>query len=231
MAASPITSWQTEEEKVEAVTDFLFLDSKITADADCSHEIRRRLLLGRKSTTNLDSALKSKDITLPTKVCIVKSIVFPIVMYGMWELDHKEGWATKNWFYGTVVLEKTLENPLDIKEIKPVNPKGNQHWILIGRTDGRSNTLVIWCKQLTDWKRPWCWERLKAEEEDGRVWDGWIESSIQRTWSWTNSRKWSGTGRSGMLQSMGSQRIRHDLATEQQELLKSPTSKFSHTQR
>ena len=148
-----------------------------------------------------------------------------------WELDHKEHRMPKNWFYGTVVLEKTLENPLDIKEIKPVNPKGNQHWILIGRTDGRSNTLVIWCKQLTDWKRPWCWERLKAEEEDGRVWDGWIESSIQRTWSWTNSRKWSGTGRSGMLQSMGSQRIRHDLATEQQELLKSPTSKFSHTQR
>ena len=90
MAASPITSWQTEEEKVEAVTDFLFLDSKITADADCSHEIRRRLLLGRKSTTNLDSALKSKDITLPTKVCIVKAMIFPVVMY------RRENWTIKN---------------------------------------------------------------------------------------------------------------------------------------
>ena len=136
----------------------------------------------------------------------------------------------KNWCFWTVGLEKTLENPLDSKEIKPVNPKGNQHWILIGRIDGHSNTLVIWCKQLTGWKRPWCWERLKEEEEENRVWDGWIALPIQWAWSWANSRKWSGTGRSGMLQSMGSQRIRHDLATEQQELLKSPTSKFSHSE-
>ena len=148
----------------------------------------------------------------------------------MWELNHKEHRMPKNLCFWTVGLEKTLENPLDSKEIKPVNPKGNQHWILIGRTDGHSNTLVIWCKQLTDWKRPWCWERLKAEEEDNRAWDGWIALPIQWAWSWANSRKWSGTGRSGMLQSMGSQRIRHDLATEQQELLKSPTSKFSHSE-
>ena len=94
MASSAITSWQIEKEKVETVTDFIFLGSKITADGDCSHEIKRCLLLGRKVITNLDSILKNKDITLPTKVCLVKVIVFPIVMY-TYELDHKEGWVPK----------------------------------------------------------------------------------------------------------------------------------------
>ena len=89
MASGPITSWQIEGEKVEVVTDFLFLGSKITVDGDCSHEIRRQLLLGRKATTNLDSVLKSRDITLPTKVCIVKAVVFPVVMYSC------ESWTVK----------------------------------------------------------------------------------------------------------------------------------------
>ena len=90
MASSPITSWQIEGEKVEAVTDFIFLGSRITADGDCSHEIKRRLLLGRKAMTNLDRILKSRDITLPTKVRLVKAMVFPVVMYGCQELDYKE---------------------------------------------------------------------------------------------------------------------------------------------
>ena len=95
MALGPITSWQMEGEKVEAVTDFLFLGSKITVDGDCSHEIRR-LLLGRKVMTNLDNMLKSKDITLPTKVCIVKAMVFPVVMYRCESTVHKEGRASNN---------------------------------------------------------------------------------------------------------------------------------------
>ena len=95
MASSPITSWQIDGEAVETVTDFIFLGSKITADADCSHEIKRCLLLGRKVMTNLDSILKSKDIILPRKFCLVKAMVFPVVMDGC-ELDHKEGWAPKN---------------------------------------------------------------------------------------------------------------------------------------
>ena len=99
-----------------------FLGSKITEDGDCSHEIKRHLLLGRKAMTSLDRILKSRDITLLMKVCIVKALVFPVVMYRC-ELDHKEGWAPKNWCFWTVVLEKTLESPLDCKEIKPVNPK------------------------------------------------------------------------------------------------------------
>ena len=112
-------------QKVETVADFIFLSSKITADGNCSHEIRRRLLLGRKAMTNLDSLLKSRDVTLPTKVCLVKAMVFPVVMYEC-ELDYKESWALKSWCFWTVVLEKILESPLDYKDIQPVHPKGNQ---------------------------------------------------------------------------------------------------------
>ena len=119
-----------------------FLGSKITADGDCSHEIKRRLLLGRKAVTNLDSILKSRAVTLLTKACIVKAVVFPLVMYGMWELDHKEGWAPKNRCFQTVVLEMTLENPLDSREIQAVSPKGNQSWIFAGRTE--AETPILW---------------------------------------------------------------------------------------
>ena len=114
---------------------------KITADGDCSHEIRRCLLLGRKVMTNIDSILKIRDITLPTKVCIVKAMNFSSSHVWMWELDHKEGWALKNWCFWTVVLEKTLRSPLDSKEIKPVHPKGNHFWIFNGRTDAEAPIL------------------------------------------------------------------------------------------
>ena len=120
VAYGPITSWLIDEETMETVTDFVFMGSKITADGDCSHEMKRCLLLGRKAMTNLESILKSRDTILLTKVCTVKAMVFPIVQ--MWELDHKEGWVPKNWSFWTVVLEKTLETPLDSKEVKPVNP-------------------------------------------------------------------------------------------------------------
>ena len=108
---------------MERVIDFIFLHFKISTDGDWTHEIRRHLLLGRKAMTNLDSVLKTRDITLPTKDCIVKAMVFPVVHVWMWELDHKEGWALRDWCFWTVVLEKTLESPLNCKEIKPVNPK------------------------------------------------------------------------------------------------------------
>ena len=127
------------------MADFIFWGSKITADSDCSHEIKRHLLLGRKVMTNLDSVLKNRDIILPTNVRLVKPMVFP---YGsrvwMWELDYKESWAPKNWCFWTVALEKTLESPLDCKEIQPVHPKGNQSWIFIGRTDAEAETPVVW---------------------------------------------------------------------------------------
>ena len=172
--------------------------------------------------TNLDSILKSKDITLPTKVCPVKAMVFPVVMYG-WELDYKESWVLKNWWFWTVVLEKTLESPLDSKEIKPVSPKGNQPWIFIGRTDTEAEVPILWPPDGTSWftgKRPWCWERLKAGGEgDDRGWDSWLASSTLWTWVWVNSGSWQWTGSPGMLQSVGSQRVRHDLVTEQQQQL------------
>ena len=114
---------------METVTDSLFLGSKITADGDCSHEIKRYLLLGRKFMTKLDSILKSRDITLPSKVLLVKAMIFPVVMYRC------ESWSIKNWCFWIVVLEKTLESPLDCKEIQPVHPKGNPSWIFIWRTD------------------------------------------------------------------------------------------------
>ena len=124
MASGPITSWQIDWEKVEMVTDFILGGSKITADGDCSHEIKRRLLLGRKAMTNLDSRLKSRDITLPTKVRLVKAMVFPVVMCGC------ENWTIKKAEYRrTDAFElwswRRLEHPLDRKEIKLVNPKGN----------------------------------------------------------------------------------------------------------
>ena len=122
MASSPITSWEIDG---ETVSEFFWGGSKITTHVDCSHEIKRHLLLGRKVMTNLDSILKSRDITLPTKICLVKAMVFPAVRYGCESWDCEEGWEPKNWCFWTVVLEKTLESPLDCKEIQPVHPKGD----------------------------------------------------------------------------------------------------------
>ena len=125
---------------METVTDVIFLGSKVTAGGDCSHEIKRRLLLGRKVMANLDSILKSRDITLPTKVHLVKAMVFPVVMCGC------ESWTTKKAERRRidVVLEKTLESPLDCKEIQPVHPKENQSSIFIGRTDAEAKTPTLW---------------------------------------------------------------------------------------
>ena len=175
---------------------------------DCSHEIRKWLLLGRKTMTNLDSVLKSKDITLQTKIHIVKAI------YGlssshvwMWELGRKEGWAPKNWCFWTMVLENTLESPLDSKEIKPVNPKGNQPWIFIGRTDAEAEAQILWPPDVTrkligkdpHARKDWRQKKRVTEYENH-----WMASLIQWTWTWTKSGKWWGTG-TWMLQSMGSQ--------------------------
>ena len=128
--------FMANRETVETVT-FIFLDSKITADGDCSHEIKRRLLLRRKAMTNLDSILKIKDITFP-------SYGFSSSHVWMWKLDYKESWVLKNWCFWTVVLEKTPESPLVCKEIQLVHPKGNPPWIFIGRTDAEAGALILW---------------------------------------------------------------------------------------
>ena len=148
MASSPITSWQIYGEKMENSARLYFWGSKITADGDCSQEIKRRLLLGRKVMINLDSILKSRDIT---KVCIVKAMVFLVVI---WELDYKESWAPKNWCFWTVVLEKTVESPFGCKEIKPVHSYRksvlNIHW-KDWCWSWNSNNLATWCEELTHW--------------------------------------------------------------------------------
>ena len=143
MTYRPIASWQRDGETMETVRDFISLGSKITADGGWSHKIQRRLLLGRKVMTNTDSILKSRDTALPTRVHLSQGYGFSSSHVWMWELDYKENWAPKNWCFWTVVLEKTLEGPLDYKEIQPVHSKGNQSWLFIGRTDGEAETPIF----------------------------------------------------------------------------------------
>ena len=162
---------------MEAVTNFIFLGCKITVASEYSHETKRRLLFGRKAMTKLNRVKKKKKKTkqgikkqrchFDNKGPYSENYGFSSSHVQMWELDHKEGWAPKNWCFWTVVLEKTLESPLDCKEIKPANPKGNQPWIFTGRTDAEAEALATWCEEPTHWKRSWCWERLKAKTEEG----------------------------------------------------------------
>ena len=217
MASGPITSRQIDGETVETVADFIFLGSKITADGDHSNEIKRRLLLGRKVMTNLDSILKSRDITLPTTVHLVKATVFAVVMYGCdsWTIKKAEPqrinafelWCWKRLLRVSWTAKRSNQSIL--KEIRP----GCSLVGLILKL--KLQYLATWCKELTHLKRPWCWERLRAGGEgDDRGWDGWMLSSTQWTWVWVDSGSWWWTGRPGMLWFMGRQRVGHDWATE-----------------
>ena len=190
MASGPITSWQIDGETVETVSDFGFLGSKITADGDWSHEIKRHLLLGRKVMTNLDSIFKSRDITLPTKVRLIKAMVFPVVMYGCesWpvkkaecqRIDAFELWCWRGLL--RVPWTAKRSNQSILKEINPEYSLKDWCWRC------NSNTLATWCEEMTHWKRPWWWERLKAKGEGGsRGWDGWTASRTQWTWVLVNS--------------------------------------------
>ena len=145
MASGPITSWQIDG---ETVTDFIFLGSKFAADCDCSHEIKRRLHLGRNKPRQ---HIKKQEHYFADKGPPSQSYSFSSTLVWMWELDHKEGWALKDWCFWTVVLEKTLDGPLDCKKIQPVHPKGNQAWIFIGRTDAETETLILWPPDEKNW--------------------------------------------------------------------------------
>ena len=152
MASGTITSWEIDGETVETVSDFILEISKITADGDCSHEIKRCLLLGRKVMTNLDSIFKSRDITLPTKVCLIKAMVFPLVMYGCenWTVKKAEGRridAFELWCWRSLLRVP----PLDCKEIQPVHPKGDQSWVFIEKTDGEAETPILWPPDVKSW--------------------------------------------------------------------------------
>ena len=193
MASGPITSWQTDG---ETVAEFIFLGSKINADGDCSHEIKRHLFLGRKVMTNLDSILKSWDIALPTKVCLVK-IVFPVVMYGCesWTIKKDECWRIdafelRCWRRLLIVpWTARRSNQSILKEISPEYSLGGLMLKL---------KPILWPPDAKNWLtgRLWCRERLKAGGEgDDRGWDVWIASPTQWTWVLANSRRCWRTGK------------------------------------
>ena len=162
--------------------------------------------------TNLDSISKSRHY-FANKGPSTQSYGFSSSHLQIWELDYKENWPPKNWCFWTVVLEKTLESSLGCKKIQPIHPKGNQSWIFIGRTDVEAETPILWPPDAKSWPR--CWEWLKVGGEgDDRGWDDWMASLTQWTWVWVSSRSWWGTGKTDMLQSIGSQRVSHDWATE-----------------
>ena len=160
MASSIITSWQIDGKTVEIVADSIFWGSQITAGGDCSHEIKRHLLLGRKVMTNLDSILKSRDIV--NKGLSSQGYGFSCGHVWMWELDCKESWAQNNWCFWTVVLEKTLVSLLHCKEIQPGHPKGDQSWVFIGRAEVEAETPILW---LPDVKRWLIWKDPDAGKE------------------------------------------------------------------
>ena len=172
--------------KMETVTDFIFLGSKITADSACSHEIKRHLAPWKKSYDKPRQRIKKQRHHFANKGPSSQSYGFSRSHVWMLELDYKESWALKNWYFWTEMLENTLESPLDFKEIQPVCPKGDQSWVFTGRTDVETETpilLATWCEELTHLKRPWCWERLSAGVEgDNRGWDGWMASLTQWIW-------------------------------------------------
>ena len=190
--------------------------SKITADGDCSHEIKRWLLLGRKVMTNLDSILKSRDITLPTKARQVKAMVFPVVMYGCdsWTMKKAERWridAFELWCWRRLLRVPWTAKRSNQSILKETSAECSVEGLMLKL---KLQYFGTWSEELTHWKRPWCWERLKVGEGDNRGWDSWMASLTQWTWVWVNSRSWWWTGRPGMLQSMGLQRVGHDWATE-----------------
>ena len=150
---------------------FIFLGSKITVDGDCSHEMKRRLLLGRKVMTNLDSILKNRDFTLPTNV----RLGFSSGHVWMWELDYRESWVLKIWHFWSVVLEKTLESPWDCKEIQPVHPRGDQSWLFIGRTDVEAETPLLWPPDAQSWL---IWKDPDAGKDWGQEEKGTTEDDM-----------------------------------------------------
>ena len=200
MASGPITSWEIDGETVETVSDFILGGSKITADGDCSHEIKRRLLLRRKVMTNLDNILKSRDITLPKKVRLVKAMVFPLVMYGCesWTVKKAEHWridAFELWCW-----RRLLKSPLDCKEIQPVHSKRDQSWMFFGRTDAKAETPVLWPPHAKSWLtgkgsdagRDWGQEKKGTTKDEVAGWHQWLDG---RQFEWTPG---DGDGQGGL---------------------------------
>jgi len=214
MASGPITSWEINGETVETVSDFIFWGS---ADGDCSHEIKRRLLLGRKVMTNLDSIFKSRDITLPTKFRLVKAMVFPVVMCGCESWTVKKAERRRIDAFELWCWRRLLRVPCDCKEIQPVHSEGDQPWDFFGRNDAKAETPVLWPPHVKCWLigkdsdagRDWGWEEKGTTEDEMTGWHHCLDGCESE---WT-----PGVGdRQGGLACCDSwgHRIRHDWATE-----------------
>ena len=206
MASNPISSWQIGVKKLETVAHFIFLVSKITVDSDYSHKIERHLHLERTAMTNLDRVLKSKDITLSTKVHLVKAMIFPVVMYicERWtekKAEHRRIDVFQLWCWRRLLRVPWQQG--DQTSQSERKPTLNIHW-KNWCWSWSFNALATWCEEPTHWKRLWCWERLRTGGEgDDRGWDGWMASLTRWTWVWASSGSWWWTGKPGMLQSMG----------------------------
>ena len=214
MAHGLITPWQIGGETMETVTDFIW-GSKITADGDCSHEMNRHLLLGRKAMTNLDSILKSREISLLTKACLVKDMVFPVVMFGceIWTVkkaEHRRVYAFELCCWRRLLRVPWTARRSNQSILKEISCEYSLEGLM-----PKLQYLGIWCKEPTHLKRLSLWERLKAGGEgNDRGWNGQMVSPTQRTWGWVSSGSWWWTGRPGVLWFMGSQRVWHDWATK-----------------
>ena len=191
MVSSPIISWQIDGQTMETATDFIFLGSKITTDGDCSHEIKGLLLLGRKAMYDQTRQhIKKQRCYFANKSPSSQSYGFSSSYVWMWELDHKESWVPKNWCFWTVVLEKTLESPLDCKEIQPVHPKRNQAWMFIGGTDAEAETSIFWPPDVKSWligkdpdaRKYWRQEEKGTTEDEMAGWHHWLDG---RESEWT----------------------------------------------
>ena len=213
-------------------TVFIFLNSKVTADGDCSHKIKRCLLLGRKVMTNLDSIFKSRDITLPTKVHLVKAMFFPVVMYGCesWiikKAEHQRIYAFELWFWRRLLRVPWTPRSSNQSILKEISPEYSLQGLML-----KLKLPILWPSDVKNWltgKDPdagedWRWEE-KGTTEDEMV-DGITDSM---TWVWVNSGSWWWTGRPGVLQSIGSQRVRHNWATELNWLLEQTTNSLKGT--
>ena len=216
MASGPITSWQIDGETMETVTEFIFLGSKITADGDCSHEIKRHLLLGRKAMTNLDSILKSRDITLSAKVCLVKAMVFPVVMYGCesWTIKKAEHWriaAFELWCWKRLLRVPWTARRSNQSILKEISPEYSLEGLML-------KLKLQYFGHLMQWRTDSLEKILMLGKFEGRRRRGWqrmwwldgITDSMDMSLSWY----WWWTGKPGRLQSMGLQRVRHDWVTE-----------------
>jgi len=217
MASGTITSWQIDGGTIETVTYFILGGSKISAEGDCSHEVKRLLLLGKKGYEKPRQYIEKQRHHIAKKQPFSQSCVFFSSRVWMQKLNHKESWAQNNWCFQTVVLEKTLESPLDSNKIQPVHPKGNQSWIFIGRTVAEAEALILWLPDAKNWllgKDPdagkdWRQEEKGMTEVQMVGWyhhlDGCVSASFGSWWS---------MGKPGVLPSMGSQRVGHNWVIE-----------------